>query len=132
MSRYVIDSWAWMEYLDGSELGRKAKPSIESGNAFTNVVTIAEVVSRINRAGRDAGIAFDSITSLSKVIVGDKNFAKNTGLLHSSIKKRRPNFSLADAFVLQTAKSLNARVLTGDSDFEGIKEADMLGKKKHK
>ncbi|HWP78409.1 MAG TPA: hypothetical protein VNL34_02005 [Candidatus Nitrosotenuis sp.] len=81
--------------------------------------------------GKDPSIAFDSIVSLSKVIVDDENFAKNVGLLHSSIKKRKPNFSRGDAFVLQTARSLNARVLTADPDFEGIKEADMLKRKKH-
>lgn len=126
MSKQVIDSWAWMEYLDGSELGNKAKPSIEGGNALTNMVTVAEVVSKVNRMGKDPSIAFDAIISLSKIIIGDEDFAKNVGLLHSSIKKRKPNFSLGDAFVLQTARSSNARVLTGDPDFEGIKEADML------
>ena len=46
--------------------------------------------------------------------------------MKKQVKKKIPNFSLCDAFVLQTAKSNDARVLTGDPDFRGIKEALML------
>jgi predicted nucleic acid-binding protein len=126
MNRYVIDSWAWMEYLDGSDIGRKAKVNIEGGNAFTNMVTLAEVVSRVSRGGGDADIAFNSILSLSRIIFGDIEFTKDVGQLHSAIKKSKSNFSLADAFALQTARKLHAKVLTGDPDFKGIKEAEML------
>lgn len=42
------------------------------------------------------------------------------------LKKSKLNFSLGDAFVLQSAKSVHAKVLTGDLDFEGVKEAEML------
>lgn len=115
-----------MEYLDGSELGSRAKPVIETGEAFTSIVSLAEVVSKVARERGESDIAFNSIVSLSKIISGDAVFAKNVGLLHADIKKTRPNFSLADAFVLQTAKSLNARVLTGDPDFKGIKEVELL------
>ena len=126
MARYVVDSWAWMEYLDGSEAGRMAKSKIEDREAFTSAITIAEVVSRVSRKGSDADMAFNSIVSLSKIVYVDEEFAKKVGLLHSSIKKRVTNFSLADAFVLQTAKNLDAKVLTGDPDFKGIKDAEML------
>lgn len=129
MSSHVIDSWAWMEYLDGSKLGSKARPIIEGGNTLTSVVTIAEVISKVSRAGRDPSIAFNSIVSLSKTIAVDEDLARNAGLLHSTIKKKRPNFSLGDAFVLQTARKLGARVLTGNPDFDGLKEADMLKKR---
>ena len=63
---------------------------------------------------------------MSKIIIGSPEFAKEVGVLHAEVKKKIPNFSLGDAFVLQTAKSLNAKVLTGDPDFRSIKEALML------
>lgn len=126
MSRYVIDSWAWIEYLVGSEPGRKAKDIIENEDILTSIVTVAEITSKMARAGKDVGSVFSSIASLSKIIVGNPEFAKGVGILHSQVKKKIPNFSLGDAFVLHTAKTLNAKVLTGDSDFKTIKGAVML------
>lgn len=126
MAKYVIDAWAWMEYLDGSELGKKASRIIEGEDVVTSPVTVTEVTSRVSRKGKDPEIAFNSIVSLSKVVQITPEFAKETGLRHSKIKKRIPNFSIGDAFVLQTAKSIGARILTGDPDFKGIKEAEML------
>lgn len=126
MSKYVIDAWTWMEYLDGSEAGNAAKADIEGGNAFTNLVSVADVVSKVARKGGDVDAAFNFMVSLSRIITGDENFAKRAGLLHNQIKKSKPNFSFGDAFVLQTAKDLGAKVLTGDPDFKGIKEAEML------
>ena len=128
MSRYVVDSWAWIEYLDGSDLGGKAKGHIEGGNVFTNVVSIAEVASKVSRKGGDVDTAFNSITSLSKIITPDADFAKGVGLLHAAIKQRRANFGLADAFVLYTARRINAKVLTGDPDFKGLKDVELLTK----
>ena len=85
-----------------------------------------DVTSKVDRKQRDADVAFRAITSKSKIITVDEEFARGAGLLHSSVKRLRPNFSFGDAFTLHTAKNLSAKVLTGDSDFEGMKEAEML------
>lgn len=130
MSKYLVDTWAWIEYLRGTALGASAKDIIERGDSMTSVVTIAEVVSKFSREGLNTEDAFSSMTSLSKIIDVDRQLSKETGLLHSTVKKSKRNFSLADAFVLQTAKDLNIKVLTGDPDFEGIKETEMLKKGK--
>jgi predicted nucleic acid-binding protein len=52
--------------------------------------------------------------------------ALEVGKLHSTVKRSHPNFSLADAFVLHAARSLKAKVLTGDPDFKGIDDAVLL------
>jgi predicted nucleic acid-binding protein len=36
------------------------------------------------------------------------------------------DFGLADAYVLATAKKLNAKVLAGDMHFKGVKEAFLI------
>jgi len=127
-NRYVIDSWAWIEYLDGTNAGRKVKEAFEKGQVYTNIVSIAEVISKVDRRGKDPNVALEAITTKSKMIVGSAQFARDVGLLHSKIKKSRPNFSLADAFTLQTAVSMNAKVMTGDPDFKGLKDAIVLTK----
>ena len=53
MSRYVADSWAWIKYLEGSEIDRKAKEIIKNEDIFTNMVIVAEVTSKVSRMGKD-------------------------------------------------------------------------------
>jgi predicted nucleic acid-binding protein len=48
------------------------------------------------------------------------------GEIHAIEKKLSPNFSLPDSFVLQLARKLGAKVLTGDPDFRKVKEAELI------
>lgn len=127
MNKILLDSWAWVEYLRGGERGRKVRSEIErSIGVYTHLVTVAELTSKLKREGIDPEVAWRAVTSISKAVTPNTVDAKNVGLLHAEIKIRRPNFSLADAFVLHGARKLGARVLTGDPDFQGIKEAIMI------
>ncbi len=127
MTNWVVDSWAWIEYIRGSDIGQKLRDELDlGGEIFTHPVTIAELVSKFQREDLDSEDAWKAVTSMSKVISVNSLDAKNAGLAHASTKAKQPNFSLADAFVLQSARKLNCKVLTGDPDFEGIPEAVLL------
>lgn len=93
---------------------------------WTSVVSLTEVVSKYGRKGLPEDKAVEAIGSLSRFGIPDQRDAVEAGRLHAQAKARSPNFSLADAFVLQLARKLRAKVLTGDPDFEGIKEAELL------
>ena len=121
MSKYVVDAWAWIEFCRG--IRHDVKSMIEGSATITSPSAVAEVASKFNKEGLDADEAVDAIESLSEVVPVDANFAKGAGILHSVIKKKRTNFSLADAFVLYTARATGAKILTGDPDFKGLKEA---------
>ena len=122
MTRYLIDSWAWMEYLNGSSAGRRVKEEIEddSNEIFTHVVSLAEIASKVKRRGRDVEVAWNAVKTNSKISYVDEYDSKKAGLLHAKTKSTIPNFSLGDAFVLAAARELEAKVLTGDPDFETI------------
>lgn len=127
MIRFVVDSWAWVEYLRGSKAGQKVRKAVEREEEFiTHAVTIAEITSKFARERMDINGAWRAITTLSKIKGLDETDAKDAGLLHTSVKEKRSNFSMADAFVLHTARKMNAKVLTGDPDFRGMDEAIML------
>lgn len=55
MTRYVVDFWAWIEYLEGSPLDEKARERLaDDGNEiFTRVVSLAETISKVRRSERD-------------------------------------------------------------------------------
>ncbi len=127
MSRHVIDSYAWIEYLDGTELGRRVRDLIESNDeVFTCALTVAEVVSKVARKNKDVKVAYDVLLNNSKVVNADEELSLQAGLLHCEMRKSMKDFGLADAYVLATAKRLKAKVLTGDVHFKGVKEAVLI------
>lgn len=127
MTEYVVDSWAWIEYLGGTAKGTKVKEVVEGGaDILTSAVSMAEVVSKLRRAGRDFQAAAERIAALSRVVAPDRLAAIAAGSIHAEMRRKAPNFSLADAFVLQAARSRGGKVLTGDPDFKGIEGAELL------
>lgn len=125
-SKYVIDSWAWIEYFDATQYGLKAREIIEKHEIFTSAITVSELVSKFMKERRDPDEMVNALASLSRIINIDINLARGIGMVHYQVKRTNPNFSFGDAAVLYTARSLNAKVLTGDPDFKGLKEAEML------
>ena len=126
-SKYVVDSYAWIEYLDGTEIGRKVSDLIkENEEIFSCVLTIAEVVSKAARKGKDVKIAYDVLTSNSKIINADEELSLQAGLLHYEMRKTVKDFGLADAYILATARKLKTKILTGDMHFKNVKEAVLI------
>ena len=125
MTRYVIDAYAWIEYLIGSDTGAKVYAILEKENieTYTCAVTVAEVVSKVAREGKDVKVAYDVLLSNSKVINADEELSKDAGLVHAEVRKTEKDFGLADAYVLATARKLKSKVLTGDPHFKNMKEA---------
>jgi predicted nucleic acid-binding protein len=128
MLSYVVDAYAWIEYLIGSEAGSEVNTILEneSNEIYTCAVTVAEVISKVSREGRDVEVAYDVLVANSQVIDVDEELSKETGLLYSKMRKTEKDFGLADAYVLATAKKLKSKVLTGDKHFRNVKEAVLL------
>jgi len=128
MNRYVIDAYAWIEYLIGSEAGERVRTVLEDENTevYTCAVTVAEVISKTAREGRDFDIAYEVITSNSDVIDVDEELSKETGILHAGMRKTRRDFGLADAYLLAVARRSKSEILTGDVHFRDIKESVLV------
>jgi predicted nucleic acid-binding protein len=126
--KLVIDAHAWIEYLTATNTGAKIKTLLEKENTetFTCAVTLAEVISKIAREQLDTEYAYAIVTSNSEIVDADDQLSKQTGILHAQIRKTKKDFGLADAYVLATARLLNARILAGDPHFKNIKEAIMM------
>ena len=125
-TKLIVDSWAWLELFTGSGRGRTVEEKIGHALPFTSAVTLAEVVSVASRRGRPMDKEVSGIRSLSKVVPPTSDDAIEAGILHATTRKSSANFSLADAFVLQLARKLGGKVLTGDPDFREIKEAELI------
>ena len=127
MSKHVIDAYAWIEYLDGTETGRRVGEVIENPDEiFTCAMTIAEVVSKVARKGMNVKTAYDVLLNNSQVVNADEVLSLEAGLLHFEMRKTLKDFGLADAYVLATARKFKSKILTGDPHFKGMKEAILI------
>ena len=124
-----IDSFAWIEYFMGTERGRKVKKIIE-GNVitYTSPTVIAEIFSKSVRTdGQDkARERVDFIVDRCVLIQTDENIAVEAGRLHGEMKPKIRDFGLADAFILASARSKGAKVVTGDPHFKDLEDTVFL------
>ena len=99
----------------------------EKNEIFINSIILSEVISKTAREKRDTNIAFKALTSLGRMAdINDQQFSQEVGLLHARTREKIKDFGLADAFILVTARKLNAKLITGDIHFKGFKEAIII------
>ena len=125
--KVIIDSSAWIEYLEGSELGEKVRDLlVRKEEVYIMNIMIAEVVSKVKRKEGNFDIAYRAMVSNAKVINLTPEISKEAGLLHAEMKKKMGTFGLVDALILTVARTLKAKILTKDNHFKGFKEAYFL------
>jgi len=125
--KYIIDAYSWIEYMEGSLAGEKVRKILKSNNDIYSLnLTISEIVSRVKRKKGNVDIAYRSIVLNSKIIDLTPKMAREAGLLHAEIRKKVKDFGLVDAIILTLARSLNAKILTGDKHFKDFKESIMI------
>lgn len=128
MTKFVIDAYAWIEYLDGSEKGKRASEIIEddSNEIFTSSATVAEIISKILRKNQEIRVALNYINNFSTVHDVTQEIGISAAQVHFEAKKKNKNFGMLDAFVAATARRIGAKILTGDPDLKNFKEAVMI------
>jgi predicted nucleic acid-binding protein len=128
--RYVIDSYAWLEYFMGTEAGRKAKQIIdaETHEKLTPSICLAETYAKILRTEDEekAELRRAFIKSRSALIPLDEDLAVEAARTDVAMKKKVQGWGLADSIVLSTARDRNGKVVTGDPHFLGLPEAQMI------
>ena len=127
MTRIVVDSYAWVEYLEGSAKGGRVASLLESAEeAYTPTPVVAEVTSKALRAGRNQDLAWQAMRAWSIVLPLDAETARAAGALHALHRRKSPDFAMTDAVVLAVARKLDGRIVTGDPHFRGLKGVDFL------
>ena len=125
--KYLIDSSAWVEYLEGSQVGEKVNQILKEDNEIITLpINIAEVISYISRKKGDVKLAYDLIIKNSQQFNFTIRIAKEAGILHAKMKTENSSFSLADGFMIISAKRLSANLITKDHHFKQFKEAIII------
>jgi predicted nucleic acid-binding protein len=133
----VIDTYAWIEIFIGSTTGEKAKDTLQKAEeTYTPDIVIAEIARKYLREGMKEQIILERLTIIeetSEIIPIDKNIALESAkcyleLMENAKKRGLKAPSLFDAIVLATARTIGAKLVTGDQHFEGFDETLWIGK----
>ena len=101
----LIDSFAWIEYFMGTEMGEEVKEVVESGEQlYTSPIVIAEIYSKSLRTDGRAEERRDFIVKRCASIPIEEEIAVEAAKIHAEAKKTMNDFGLADAFVLASAR----------------------------
>ena len=124
---YVIDSYAWIEYFRASKMGGVVSKYVEGEMSATPSIVVAELSRKLLRAieegeetekGRKHRLEF--IRSSTQIVYLDFDIAESSGEIDMQRKREVKGWSLADSIILATARSANARVVTGDEYFRDL------------
>src|SRR3989442_4368627 len=102
MTRYVVDAYAWIEYLDGSPRGARVRDLLEdpANTIHTSAVTLAELVSKSLRTRRDPKTAIAAVESNSTLHTISPALATLPAKTHPEENKPHENIGLTDVFVI--------------------------------
>jgi predicted nucleic acid-binding protein len=128
--RYVIDSYAWLEYFMGTVAGEKAKKIIDSTayEKLTPTICVAEIYAKVLRVEgpEKAELQRAFIKSRSALTSLTEEIAIEAAKIDVEMKKKIVGWGLADSIVLGTARKKRAKVLTGDEHFLNLPETTYI------
>jgi predicted nucleic acid-binding protein len=127
--KYVIDSYAWIEYFMGTKTGEKVKPIIENTEEkITPTICLAEIYAKTLRAENDELAEKQRIFIKEKSALAplDEITAVEAATLTSKLKREIPGWGLADSIVYATALIKKAEVVTGDEHFKKLKNVTFI------
>jgi len=134
--RYVIDSYAWIEYFRGTKAGEKAKRYIEGGEAATPTIVAAELSRKLLKeveAGRETPQGrtrrLEFIRTATAIVDLTWEIAVLAGQIDTERKRRVKNWGMADSIILATARAGKAKVVTGDKHFRDLADEAIMVKK---
>jgi len=124
---YVIDSYAWIEYFRGTEAGSHVRPYIEGDSAATSTLTIAELKEKyLREKWRSFEEDLDFIAARTALTTVDRSIAVMAGEINHKRKQIKRDWGMADSIVLATARTVSAKVVTGDPHFEGLSDVILI------
>ncbi|MEM0054313.1 MAG: type II toxin-antitoxin system VapC family toxin [Nitrososphaeria archaeon] len=121
--KYVIDSYAWIEYFMGTDAGRKVKPIVEGlEEKITPTICLTEVYAKTLKVEGEelAEKQKRFIKERSFILSLDETIALESAKIDVVMKKKIRGWSLADSIVYATGLVKKANIVTGDEHFKNL------------
>ncbi len=127
--RYIIDTYAWVEYFLASEKGRTAKKILE--NPRNTLITLENCIAELHEWCLKHDIDFEK---LFRIVRGSSTIEAiniNDWIRAAKIKfdqrKKTKGFGLMDALILAKQSELKCKIITGDKHFKKLRNVEFLG-----
>ena len=123
--RYILDTYAWVEYFRGSEKG-KTVSRIMGNSLFTPENCIAELRIWCLEERIDFEEILEIIRKCSSIEPINLNNWKEAASIRQEQRKTQSNFGLMDAIILAKQKEIKGRIVTGDRHFQNLKDVLLI------
>ncbi len=127
--KYVIDTYAWVEYFIGSGKGQKVKKIIhDKGNEIvTPECCLAELKGWCMRERRDFERAYLIIRSDSEIeSIYTEDWLESAEIKHE-VRRKIKDFGLIDSTIVAKQRRHGCTVLSGDKHFKTLKNVEYVG-----
>jgi len=122
----LLDSWCWIEYFNGTKIGKKIEEYLLGDDTlFISVINLSEVykhfLSTHTEQEANGFVAF--MMSRCFIIPVESQTALNAA--KTNWKKK---WGLGDSLIYESAKAHNLQLVSGDPHFKKEKDVVYLGK----
>ena len=120
MNGYLLDTWAWVDYLEGGESAQEVNDVLESDErCFTSVQSLAELSDLFHQNRLKIDMKWESVQQFIKIKKTDslkvtEEIAEKAGKIKAEEREEKPDFGLADAVILATARTQNLKLVSGE------------------
>lgn len=125
---YIIDTYAWVEYLTGSEKGKKVREMLEDSRS--RFITIECCLAELNGWSMKNRIDFQGVLKVveinSEILPVSRDEWINAAIIKSEMARSIKDFGLVDALLIAKQKKLNCRIITADLHFKNLKGIEFL------
>lgn len=129
MTKYIFDSYAWIEYFTGTRKGEIVRSIIENdkNEIYTSSLAVAEIAVKLLKSGKDPEEAYIFLTLSSKELPVDNETAKDAAYLYVEKRKKFKDIGIVDVIIMTQARINGLMIVTGDAEhFKGEKNTLIL------
>ena len=123
----ILDTSAWVEFIEGTERGQEVKAVLEREENFTSIVTISEITQWCLRNGREnVAATIDEVKRISQILPLTETISIGAGKLNYERKKAGKKWGIIDSIIVATAQVYGLKILTKDYAFRDLPDARVL------
>lgn len=128
--KYIVDTYAWIEYFKGSKEGKKLKGLIDKGEEIiTSESTLAEIKGWAIINDEDFNKLYSILRTNSEIDnVIEEDWIK-AAFIKAEIRKKIKDFGLMDSILLAKQLRYRCKIISGDPHFKGMKNIIFSGLK---
>jgi predicted nucleic acid-binding protein len=122
----VLDSFAWVEYFNGTGAGEKVQGLLDTVLVVTPAIVVAELSEKYKRLNRDFNPKYDFVRARTSIVPLEEELGRAAGEINFERKKRVKGWGIADSIVLATGRRSGSKVVTGDPHFKDLVDETII------